>query len=286
VNPSTKKALVVYYSQAGQTERAVQAITSSFAGAMAVDVARIEPREKFAFPWSMRGFFRAFPRCIRGPLPAIEPLKIAWADYDLIVLAYQVWFLSPSLPIQGFLADDASRNLAGKSVLTVATCRNLWGSAKIKLANALESLGAKFLGQITLCEKSPLWASFVTTPRWMLTGKKNAFLFFPPAGINESEFVDLESKLRMVARDWASSGAITSSRSTLTANINDRALDYMDYIGHRFFRFWAALIHIFAPKPGLWQDICLIFFRLNLIALIIFVGPCTKLYSLFTKRGA
>jgi hypothetical protein len=44
------------------------------------------------------------PECILGVPPEIEPPGFDPIEpFDLVVLAYQVWFLSPSLPVQGFL---------------------------------------------------------------------------------------------------------------------------------------------------------------------------------------
>ena len=82
-----KKALIVYYSQAGQTERAVEHLARGLGRAVATDLRRIEPEEPFKFPWSMRSFFRAFPRCMQSVAPRTQPLNLRWDDYDLVLLA-------------------------------------------------------------------------------------------------------------------------------------------------------------------------------------------------------
>ncbi len=285
-----KKALILYYSQTGQTQAAIDAFATGFSKSVAYDVLRIEPSEKFAFPWKISSFFRAFPRCVKGLAPSIEPLDIDWKNYDLVILGYQVWFLSPSLPVQGFLNSKDAEGLRGKSVITIITCRNLWYSALGRIRARLNELGATHLGQITLCELSPVWASFVTTPRWMLTGKKAAFAFFPAAGISPVDFEPMEEKGLRLGRAWISGGSNASHtfsadwEQQFGSNLTKVSLAMMDWIGIRVFRAWAGFILKLAPRAGLKQDLLLVAFRLNLIALILTVAPCTKIFEVLVNN--
>jgi hypothetical protein len=147
-------------------------------------------------------------------------------------------------------------------------------------------MGGTFLGQITVCEISPLWASFVTTPRWMLTGKKTPFAFFPAAGIRENDFLALQAQGRELAENWLKSPNQSVSPELLKSNLDRLSLRMMDRIGHRAFRFWARLIMRIAPNPGPWQDLCLIIFRINLILLIVFVAPYTKVVEVLLGRNS
>ena len=189
-----KKALVLFYSQAGQTQQAIETFVRGLAPELACHIVSIKSREEFSFPWTMSKFFRVFPRSVQGVAPETEPLNVDWENYDLVILGYQVWFLSPSLPIQGFFKSKDAENLRGKKVITVLTCRNLWYSASSWIQERLRRLGAIPLGQVTVCELSPILASFITTPRWMLTGKKNPFFVFPAAGISERSFQSWKPK--------------------------------------------------------------------------------------------
>ena len=274
-----KKVLTIYYSQAGQTQRAVESFLRGFGKSVPTDSVAIEPLEKFDFPWSIRNFFRVMPRCVQRKAPEIKPLQVNWENYEFVILAYQVWFLSPSLPLQGFLNSPSAGGLKGKKVLALATCRNLWRSAALTLVQMLKKTNCSFLGQITLCELSPLWASFVTTPRWMLKGKKSPFWFFPAAGIEDQEFEKLEEKAIRIGRMFAQTDRI--SRSELCSNLNRPSLDKMEQIGFPFFRLWSAWILWVAPQPNFWQDFWLLLFRLNLVLLIVCVAPCTKLYEIY-----
>ncbi len=255
----------------------MKSLATGLARHLSCDFYAIEPDEDFHFPWTMRGFFRAFPRCILGIYPKIRPLAIQWESYDLVILGVQVWFLSASLPIQGFLASSDARELKGKSVITVMTCRNLWVSASERISASLQALGASHLGQITVGELSPTWATFVTTPRWLLTGKKAGFSIFPPAGIAEAEFAKLEKKGELIGQRWRLSQTVI--KTDLDANLNKVSLILMDRIGRQFFEYWGVVFRLLAPRPSLWQDLVLVLFRFSLVALIICLGPCTKVFE-------
>jgi hypothetical protein len=280
-----KKVLVLFYSQAGQTQKAVETFVRGFSSELKCDVFQIHPRETFPFPWTVSRFFRIFPRSIQGLAPEIEPLKVQWENYDLVILGYQVWFLSPSLPIQGFLKSPDAENLRGKKVITILTCRNLWYSASAWIQERLKVLGAHSLGQVTLCDVGPILASFITTPRWMLTGRKEPFAIFPAAGISDSEFSKLEAKGRKFATSWIVSNGEFVALTELTSNLTRWSQYWMDQIGHRFFKIWAPTVLTLAPREGLWQDFLLVLFRLSLVLLIISVAPLLLLFEYCVKTA-
>jgi hypothetical protein len=277
-----KKALVIFYSQMGQTQEAITALLQGLSKHVAVDQLKIESEDKFSFPWQMRAFFRVFPRCIRGLAPAVNLDTVDWHQYDLIILGYQVWFLSPSLPMQGFLNSPSAAQLRGKPVVTLATCRNLWISALNTVKARLANLGAEFVGQITLCERNPVWASFVTTPYWIFTGRKQGLRFLPPAGIAAEQFATLEPKGEQLGRLLASGAdhRTMTEAGLFGANSQSVSLAMMEWIGIRFFRIWAGLIAALAPAAGLAQDILLLLFRLNLVVLILVVVPLTRIFQM------
>ena len=96
-----KRILVVYYSQSGDAAAAVEAFVKPLrdAGA-AVTMEQIRPTVEYPFPWKSFGrFFDVFPECVLGRPPAIHPLSVNPDErFDLVILAYQIWFLAPSLP--------------------------------------------------------------------------------------------------------------------------------------------------------------------------------------------
>jgi hypothetical protein len=69
----------------------------------------VQPRVAFPFPWSSWQFFGVFPRAVDPDafVQLAEPLGGFGAEQDeqeVVLLAYQVWYLSPSLPIRSLVA--------------------------------------------------------------------------------------------------------------------------------------------------------------------------------------
>ena len=152
----------------------------------------LRPNVDYPFPWrSIAGFFNVLPECHLGPLPRMEPVKFNLAQkFDLVILVYQVWFLeNASLPIQDFLqccpAAEVWRNA---KVITVSVSRNMWHSASETMKTLLKTAGARHIDHVSLTHQGPAWATFITTPRALLFGKKEGFWgVFPPAGLSAAE---------------------------------------------------------------------------------------------------
>lgn len=185
-----KRILVLYYSQTGQQLTILQSLIKPLVHqGHTVHIEQIKPVEDYAFPWTAYRFFNAFPETFKQePLP-LQPLSDkAFENYDLIILGYTPWFLTPSRPISSFMqSDDAKRIFNQKPVVTILGCRNMWLGAQEKMKRRLLDIGASLKGHIALVDRSGNLVSLITILRWMLGGKKNAFWFFPAAGINASE---------------------------------------------------------------------------------------------------
>lgn len=269
---SKLRALIIYYSQVGQTKKAVENYAKSIQEKYEIDYFDLKDCvQDFSFPWKMTKFFRVFPKCITNDAKAIEriPEKFLKTEYDLIVIGYQVWFLSAALPIQSaFKNPDFSKLIKDKNVQCIITARNMWISAVSKVNKVLKSFSPRSINNIILCDTSPGWATFVTTPRWMLTGKKEAFWFFPEAGINKEDFQALAQK-RLAAH---------------SAPHLRTALYIQEVIGHQLFLFWGKIISFLTNKDGFFRDFLLVFFRINLFMAIVFLLPLTELILLFTEK--
>lgn len=185
-----KKILVIYFTQSGQQKNILENLVKPLENAgHSVHFEEIKPVEKFPFPWNSFQFFNAFPETfIQKPL-ALETLSDkAFDHYDLVILGYQPWFLTPSRPVSSFLQSaDAKKILTGKKVITILGCRNMWLGAQEKVKRWLQESQAKLVGHIALIDKSRNLTSLVTILRWMLYGKKDPFWFFPAAGVADND---------------------------------------------------------------------------------------------------
>ena len=118
----------------------------------------------------------------------LKPIVTNYQQYDLIVLSYQVWFLSPSLPIASFLQSEQAKGLFdGTPVVTVIGCRGMWLMAQEKVKNLLQKLNAKLVDNVVLTDDCGAFFSFLATPLWMFTGNKKHFSWVPSAGVSELE---------------------------------------------------------------------------------------------------
>ena len=186
-----KKVLLVYYSQTGQLAELVRNFAEPLQqGGVHVDCVNLEPQEPYPFPWSFWRFFNTFPETVHLKPAPILPPAIPADDYDAVVIAYTVWFLSPAQPITAFLQREETRRLLnGKPVVTLIGCRNMWLGAQEKMKSLLAQNGAKLIGNIVKIDACNSAASFITTPAWLLSGDKQYFRALPSAGIADRELL-------------------------------------------------------------------------------------------------
>jgi hypothetical protein len=185
-----KKILLVSYSQTGQLTKLVNNFIFPLQKESFIEVFHktIKPVKAYPYPWDLMSFMDAFPESINLSGCEIEEFTGDENDYDLIILAYQVWFLSPSIPTAAFLKSDyATEKFKNKPVITLIGCRNMWVMAQEKVKNLLENLGANLIDNVVLIDQGNSLGTFITTPRWLLTGKKDSILGLSPAGISENE---------------------------------------------------------------------------------------------------
>ena len=185
------KVLVLYYSQTGQLKKIANNCLSPLLedAEMEVDFVKIETEHQFPFPWTRLSFFNAFPESVYGTPFKLKPIEVDESkEYDLIVLAYTVWYLNPSIPISSLLQhEDAKRIFKGKKVITLLGSRNMWVLAQEKVKYHLKQLEANLIGNVVLIDRNKNLVSIITIVRWMFYGKKNPFWGFPRAGIIQED---------------------------------------------------------------------------------------------------
>ncbi|MBP6625234.1 MAG: hypothetical protein KA198_08680 [Chitinophagaceae bacterium] len=177
------KILVVYYSQSGQLREILDSLLQDIHPQCEIDFHQIQPEQPFPFPWTAHTFFDCMPESVLQIAEPIQPLHIQHKDYDLVILGYQPWFLSPSIPFNSFLQSPQAQILQGKQVLTVIGSRNMWLNAQEKTKIALHNLGATLCGNIVLFDRNPNLLSVLSIVRWSFKGQKEASRFLPAAGV-------------------------------------------------------------------------------------------------------
>ena len=253
-----KKVLVVRYSQTGQLTALAESIITPLRAdtRFSVHVLELVPRQPFPFPWTFFRFLDAFPESAHMVPPALAPLGLSGEeDFDLVILPYQVWFLAPSQPIVAFVEDPAAiRVLRGKPVVTVIACRNMWLAAQEKLEGLLTRAGARLIDNVVFTDPGPTLATFITTPRWLLSGKRDAFWGMPAAGLSAQQIEGARRfgrALREALLNDREQGAQPLLRG-LGAVRADPRLYFSERTGTRSFFVWGKLL-IAAGPPGSWQ---------------------------------
>lgn len=272
------RILVLHYSQTGQLTHAVKSLLSPLANRPDVEIVwqNLEPVEPFPFPWGFFRFFDTFPECVHLDPPPIRPVAFGpTARFDLVVLSYQVWFLSPSLPVTAFLKSEAAWVLRDTPVITFIACRNMWLSAQEKMKGLLRDLGARLIDNVVLVDQGPPWATFITTPRWVLTGKKNGFWgIFPPAGVSAAEIAAAARFGRALADALP---LLQSAQGPLLSGLGAVKVipGYItgEKIAHRSFRLWGKLLRAIGKPGNPLRRLVLVVYIVFLVAMILTVMP-------------
>ncbi|BAS68339.1 hypothetical protein [Bathymodiolus septemdierum thioautotrophic gill symbiont] len=280
-----KKVLIIGYSQTGQLHKVLKAIKLPLTHQNNIEVTfkALEPIKAYDFPWSFFNFFDTFPECIYLDAPKNKALNLE-SNYDLVILGYQPWFLAPSLPTTAFLkSKQAQVVLKNTPVITVIACRNMWVQAQQKILQMLNDLDANLIGNAVLTDQGSSLVSFITTPRWLLTGKKNGFWRFPKAGISEKE---IEASARF-------GKAISYALNTHQLNSNilkglsavkvHAGLLQSEKIGSRSFHIWGKLLRSLGARGSWIRKPILLLYLLFLILMIISVVPISLLLRAILK---
>ena len=271
-----KRVLLVHFSQTGQLARIARALTAPLAHAHDIELVEEElrPAQPYPFPWTAWRFLDAMPETVQLEPPALRPLSDnARGHFDLVILAYQVWYLAPSGPVTAFL--KSTELLRGRPVVTVIGCRNMWLTAQETVKRLIADAGGELRDNVVFVDQSSTLASFITTPRWLLTGRRDAFWGLPPAGVAESEIAGASRFGRALVaalREDRERGAAPMLAGLGAASV-DPKLIFSERAGSRAFRVWSRIIRL-GGRPGSPARVPLLaLFCIYLVAMILVVVP-------------
>jgi len=183
-----KRILVISYSQSGQLHEILDNFLAPFEG-VEVEQVYVQPEKPFAFPWSSAVFFNIMPETVLEEKIALNDFSLQHDRYDLIVLGYQPWFLSPSLPTTALLQHPSfTKVLKDTPIVTVIGARNMWLNSQKSVVSHIQAAGGKLVANIPLIDRHQNLISALTILHWMLTGKKERkWGFLPYPGVAENE---------------------------------------------------------------------------------------------------
>jgi len=281
-----KNILVIYYSQTGQLLDILKSITSEMAdGEVRITYCPIVPEKPYPFPWKQEEFYGAFPETflqIPSPNTPISQ-EILSKKYDLIILGYTVWYLTPSIPINSFLkSEEGKKLLSNTPVITVSASRNMWIMAQEKIKTLLEENRANLVGNIALVDRNLNHISVITIVHWLMGGKKTRmFGIFPKPGVSDKDIINssrfgLPIKEAVVLNDYT---LLQKNLLEMGGVKVDPSLIATDIRGNMVFTKWANLL---IKKKGEERKKWLVFFKYYLITAIWVIAPLVFIVFLLT----
>jgi hypothetical protein len=283
-----RRILIIYYSQSGDVARLAEALTNRL-DPHHTDLVweRILPRIDYPYPWPLYRFLDVFPECVNGDPPEIHPPQFdANADYDLVIVAYQVWYLAPSLPIQAFMRSSHATVLRNKKVITLVGCRGMWHSASAAMKKLISGAGGIHIDNIVVQHQGSPIATLITTPRLLLTGKKDRFLgLMPAAGFRDRDIASLSRFGERLAEKLETLKG--PSREPLFAGLQavtvNQHLVFSEIIGFTIYRLWAQLTRRAGRAGDLRRAPLIWSFALLLVLTVPFVLLFSALAGLFAR---
>ena len=124
-----KKLLVIYYSQSGQLGDILYNLTDPLIKAgHSVEKIIVQPAIAYPFPWTGKSFFAVMPDCVLEVPAALQDFQLKENEYDLVILGYQAWFLSPSIPFYSLLQDPQLKAVIKNTPVITVTGPEICGS--------------------------------------------------------------------------------------------------------------------------------------------------------------
>lgn len=281
-----KEVLILYYSQTGQLLEILKNITSTISGEeVNVTYCEIVPEKKFPFPWPQNEFYGAFPETFLQIPAALEPIapEILQKKFDLVILGYSTWFLTPCIPVNSFLKSKAAHTLlANTPVITVSANRNMWIMAQEKMKKLLLANQAKLVGNIALVDRNLNHISVITIVHWLMGGKKTRlFGIFPKPGVSDRD-IDTAARFGFPIREALHQNDYSLLQQKLLALGGakvDPSLIATDIRGNMVFSKWAN--HI-SKKQGEERRKWLVYFKYYLLFAIWLIAPIVFIVFLLT----
>jgi hypothetical protein len=243
----SKKVLAIYYSQTGQLGKIIDHFTAPLIQqGITVEKVLVQPKNAYPFPWTGKSFFAQMPDCVLGVPTELQPFQLKENKYDLIILGYQAWFLSPSIPSNSIMNHPSMPGVLKETpVVTITGARNMWISAMERVKKTLKEKGANLAGNIALVDEHANFISFVTILYWMFTGKKDRYLnIFPKPGVAEADIERTKIFGETVAQHLNNSewGNLQEELVQQKAVVIKYNLMFIESKARKIFAVWAKII--------------------------------------------
>lgn len=245
----SKKVLAIYFTQSGQLGDIINRFTRPLTDdpEIVVETVQFYPEKEFPFPWTSPTFFDAMPESVDGIPTPLKAYTCKENKYDLIIIGYQPWFLSPSIPVSSLLQHPGFVPLLKNTpVVTISGCRNMWINAQEKIKKRLNDAGARLVGNIALVDRHNNYISLVTILYWMMGGKKDRkWGIFPKPGVSDQDIENASVfgetvKQYIHKNDWQGMQDRLIEQKAVEVKY---PLMFIERKAGKIFRIWSSIIH-------------------------------------------
>jgi hypothetical protein len=243
----------------------------------------ILPQPAYVFPWSLPRFFGAMPETITGLTPAITLSEPLHRDADLVIFAYTVWFVSPSLPVQAFLKSHHAEVLRRKKVITLVVCRSMWRRAQRHVKSSLEAMGCKIIDRIVVTFQGNSISTYISTLAWLLGGQKK-ISGVSAAGASQGRLLELRAQGFELENNFESFLGSQQRFSTRCDSESSYRTHCVEAMAAFSFPIWAKLILRAEKISKTLRSAATVLFVIYLVSMIVALLP-TLLYSKFDKNN-
>ncbi|MBN1926963.1 MAG: hypothetical protein JW798_14115 [Prolixibacteraceae bacterium] len=275
--------LVISYTQTGQLDEILKCIVTPL-NTFDIDYVQIKPNTAFPFPWTSATFFDAMPETVLEIPIELADCTFKHSTYDLIILGYQTWFLSPSLPISSLLQLDKFKEMVKNTpVITIIGARNMWINSQKSINKRIAEAGGKMVGNIPFIDRNNNYASAVTILYWMLTGKKDRMLkIFPVPGVGQNDIDQAPKFGEMIEKHISANSLYNLQHDIVKTNHIEVSTNilFIENRAKRIFMIWAKLINKFKPGTVVRKVFVTLFKYYLLIALFVVAPIVLAIYNL------
>jgi len=281
-----KKILAISFSQTGQLDEIIENFLKPFQSEI-IERVKFEPASPYPMPWDIATFFDTMPETVNEEPMPLKPIAFANEKYDLVILGYQPWFLSPSRPTSSLLQLPAFQEIIKDTpVITISGCRNMWINSQESVKLRLKQIGARLVGNIPLVDRANNHLSVITIFHWLGGGKKDRkWGIFPLPGVSDEDISSAERFGKIAATAFSEQNYDRLQEKFLGLGIIHLPTEivFIEERAKRIFRIWTSIIKRFGTSPGK-RKFFVTAFKYYLLSALFLVAPVLfTLYSILIR---
>ena len=274
------KILAINYSQSGQLDDILTNFLSAIENCE-IDRVKVQPEKSFAFPWPTDNFYNIMPETVLEEAIPLKSIEFKEEKYDLIVLGYQPWFLSPSMPTAALLQNEAfKKRVKNTNVMTVIGARNMWLNSQISVVERIANAGGQMIANLAFVDRAPNHLSAISIAHWMMTGKKTRkWGIFPLPGISEED-INTADKFGALLNTSIQKNDFSNLQKEIVERKGTRiktSILFIEARAKKIFRIWAGIIKK-KEAQGKKRSFWIAFFRFYLNFALFFVAPILLIF--------